>query len=83
MFNNSEEKMHKNEDNLVESSTLGTRASTLYCFLKKSIFHILIHMADMANLISTFGNFDMDQISLKLAQRWHFISNFYCKKNSS
>ena len=31
--------------------------------------------------MSYFDNFDIDQISSKLAQRWHFVSNFHCKKN--
>ena len=30
--------------------------------------------------MSNFDNFDIDQISSKLAQRWHFVSNFHCKK---
>ena len=31
--------------------------------------------------MSNFDNFDIDQISSKLAQRWHFVSNFHWKKN--
>jgi len=30
--------------------------------------------------MSNFNNFDIDQMSSKLAQRWHFVSNFHCKK---
>ena len=32
--------------------------------------------------MSNFDNFDINQISSKFAQRWHFIFYFYCKKNS-
>ena len=28
-----------------------------------------------------FDNFDIHQISPKLAQRWHFVCSFCCKKN--
>ena len=34
----------------------------------------------MANQMSNFDNFDIHQMSPKLAQRWHFVGNFYCKK---
>ena len=40
----------------------------------KIISYILIYIADMAN------NFDIDQISLKLAKRWHFVYKIICKK---
>ena len=30
--------------------------------------------------MSKFDNFDIHQMSPKLAQRWHFVCNFYCKK---
>ena len=39
----------------------------------KNIFYILINIADMANWISNFDNFDFHQISTKFAQRWHFV----------
>ena len=45
---------------------------TVY-FYQKNIFHILIYIADMAIQMSNFDNFDIDQISSKFAQRWHFI----------
>ena len=32
--------------------------------------------------MSNFDNFDIHQISPKPAQRWHFVSDFYCKKVS-
>ena len=30
--------------------------------------------------MSNFDNFDIHQMSPKLAQRWHFACIFYCKK---
>ena len=31
--------------------------------------------------MSNFNNFDIDKISSKLAQRWHLVSYFHCKKD--
>ena len=71
IFHESEEKMHtRNEDDLVESEKLGTGATTSWCFfLQKDIFHILIHIADMAIQMSNIHNFDMDKMSSKFTQR--------------
>ena len=32
--------------------------------------------------MSNFDNFDIVQISSKLAQRYHFVCNFHCKNYS-
>ena len=42
----------------------------------------MFYIADIANQMSNFDNFDIDQTSSKFAQRWHFVSNFYCLKIS-
>ena len=34
----------------------------------------------MANQMSNLDIFDIGQISFKLAQRWHLVCSFYCKK---
>ena len=73
----------KNEDDLAESWKFGTSARTLwYFFLWKNIFLNVIYIADMANWMCHFDNFDIDQIASKLAQRWNFVHSFYCKKIS-
>ena len=42
----------------------------IWClFLQKRIFSFIIHVADMAILMSNFDNSDHDQISWELAQR--------------
>ena len=53
-----------------------------YFFLWKNIFLNVIYIADMANWMCHFDNFDIDQIASKLAQRWNFVHSFYCKKIS-
>ena len=58
----------KNEDYLVERKKLSTCKTTLWCF-----FLIMI-------LMSNFDNFDIDQISSKFAQRWHFVLISIAKK---
>ena len=40
----------------------------------------MIYVTDMAILMSNFDNFDHDQLSWKLAQRYYFAFHFNCKK---
>ena len=42
---------------------------TRYFFLQENIYHNWIYIADIANLMSNFDNFDVNQISSKFAQR--------------
>ena len=42
----------------------------------------MTYITDMAIKMSNIHNFDIDQMSSKFAQRWHFVWNFCCKKIS-
>ena len=51
-------------------------------FYKKNIFSILLFIADMADQMCNFYNFDIDQMSPKFAQRYYFVYDFCYKKIS-
>ena len=69
------------EGDIAKSLKFGTCATTLWCFLfQRNIFPSLIYIADMANEMSNFDDFNINQISSKFTPRWYFVCNFLDKK---